>query len=114
MKFARLLLSRMFFCLLISGISMVGYSQSLFTGSFLADSRPDRMMYLALTQTKDSVAGSLIIVTPDNRGSTKSRTLMLQGTTDRDAVTLISTRLLDDSVVINGRKQRDKITQLSL
>lgn len=67
------------------------------------------MMYLALTQTKDSVAGSLIIVTPDNRGSTKSRTLMLQGTTDRDAVTLISTRLLDDSVVINGRKQRDKI-----
>ncbi|MDE2388873.1 MAG: hypothetical protein KGN35_07315 [Betaproteobacteria bacterium] len=108
----KLILHGISFCLLILSNSVTGYSQTLFTGSFLADSRPDRMMYLVLTQTKDSVSGSLIIVTPDNLGNTKSRTLVLQGTTDGDAVTLISTRLLDDSVVISGRKRKDKVMLL--
>lgn len=104
-----MLISRLILCLLISGNSIVGYSQSLFTGSFLADSRPDRMMYLVLTQTKNSVSGSLIIITPNSRGSTKSRALVLQGIADGDAITLTSTRFLDDSIVINGRKQRNTI-----
>lgn len=95
------------YLLTISNLA-VSYGQSLFTGSFLANSRSHEIMYLRLTQTKDSVAGSLIIVTPDSRGSTKSNTLVLRGTVDGNAITLISANLLGDSV-INGRKQREKI-----
>lgn len=96
-----------FYLLMISNLT-ASYGQSLFTGSFLADSRPHKIMHLVLTQTKDSVSGSLIIVMPNGRGSTKSNTLILRGTTDGNAITLISTKFLEDSV-INGRKQREKI-----
>ena len=87
---------------------VASYGQNLFTGTFLADSRPHKIMHLVLTQTKDSVSGSLIIVTPDGRGSTRSDNLVLRGSTDGNAITLISAKLFGDSV-INGRKQREKI-----
>ncbi len=104
----KLVLFGIFFYLLMISNLAASYGQSLFTGSFLADSRPHKIMHLVLTQTKDSVSGSLIIVMPNGRGSTKSNTLILRGTTDGNAITLISTKFLEDSV-INGRKQREKI-----
>lgn len=87
---------------------VASYGQNLFTGTFVADSRPHKIMHLVLTQTKDSVSGSLIIVMSDGRGSTKSDNLVLRGSTDGNAITLISAKLLGDSV-INGRKQGEKI-----
>ena len=79
-----------------------------FTGNFLSDSRPHRLMYLFLTQIKDSISGSLIIVTSNGHGSTKSTNLPLRGTRDGDVITLVSSKLLGN-ILINGRKQKDKV-----
>jgi len=93
-----------FFYLLLACNVVACYGQNTFTGVFTADSRPREMVYLSLTQTEDTVSGSLIMVTPDGYGSTKSDTLPVRGTTDGDAITLTADKLFGD-LVINGRKQ---------
>lgn len=93
-----------FLCFLLVCNIAAGYGQNKFTGIFVADSRPREVVYLGVTQTGDIVSGSLVIVTPDGYGNTKSNTLPLRGTTDGDAITLTAERLFQD-LVINGRKQ---------
>ena len=95
-------------CLLFACNIVTSYGQNTFTNTFIADSRPREMLYLGLTQTNDSVSGSLIIVTPDGNGSTKSNTLSLRGTTDGDSITLIADRILE-KLTINGRKQGERV-----
>lgn len=104
----KITLPGVFFCLSLVCNIVGGYGQNTFTGIFHSDSRPTEMLYLSLTQTGDIVSGSLIIVTPDGNGSTKSNTLPLRGTTDGDAITLTADRLFGD-LVINGRKQGETI-----
>ncbi|WP_367026918.1 hypothetical protein ABZN20_04715 [Methylococcus sp. ANG] len=74
----------------------------------MADFRPEGMMYLILAQTQDVVTGSLMMVTPDAKGGTKSRTLSLQGVTDRSTITLRAKQLFED-ITISGRKQDEQI-----
>jgi hypothetical protein len=95
-------------CLLLVCNIVAGYGQNTFTNTFIADSRPSEMLYLGLTQTKDSVSGSLTIVTPDGKGRTKSNTLSLRGTTDGDSITLIADKLFEN-LAINGRKQGETV-----
>lgn len=89
-------------CLLFSTAS---YSQSRFTGTFMADLKLEGVMFLVLTQTQDSVSGALTIVAPDKKEGTRSHTLSLQGHTDGDTITLTT-----EGPVINGRRQGDNIT----
>lgn len=101
-------LSGVFVFLLLVCNMVSGYGQNTFTGIFKADSRPREIMYLGMTQTGDIVSGSLIIVTSDGDGSTKSSTLPLRGATDGDVITLTANRFFKD-LIINGRKQGERI-----
>lgn len=86
----------------------VSYGQSKFTGTFMADFRPEGMMYLMLTQTQEVVSGSLMVVSPDSKGGTESQTVPLHGVADRDAITMTVKRLFGDSMV-SGRTQGEQI-----
>lgn len=92
------------FCLISILNLLTGCSQNNFTGTFIADSRPHEILYLALIQSKDTVSGSLIIVKPDGNGSIDSDTLPIRGTADRDAITLTADGLFGN-LIINGKKE---------
>ena len=52
------------------------------TGNYVADNRPYEILYLTLTQPGTGLSGSLTIVTPDGKGSTKAKTQEISGIMD--------------------------------
>lgn len=84
------------------------HGTNMFTGGFVADNRPHSIYYLKLTQTRESVSGSLMRVTPNNKGSTQSTIRQLTGTTDGASITLISNQLFE-KLIINGVKDGKSI-----
>ena len=59
-----------------------------FTGTFVADGRPQWLELLSLTQTEQSVSGYLLVAEPDDEGGTKSQMVTVEGAADGSVVTL--------------------------
>lgn len=103
------LLARNMVAVLMAMIPLLASAENRFTGTYMADARPQEMIYLALTQTQDSVAGAMTIVTPDHEGNVESRTLPLRGTADGNTISLVAEQFLND-LAITGRKKGGSIT----
>ena len=59
-----------------------------FTGTFIADGRPQWMALLVLTQTDGGVTGFLTTVEPNGSGSTRSNTIAVDGSSDAQTLSL--------------------------
>lgn len=85
-----------------------------FSGTFMADNRPDSLQFLSLTQSGNTVSGYLLHVRGYWPGGVSGTTFSVQGTVDGDAITLSfsSCGLVIGCAVIGsatGRKSGDTI-----
>lgn len=93
---------------LLTVISLSACVENRFTGTYMANARPQELIYLALTQTQDSIAGAMTIVTPNEKGGVASQTIPIRGTADGSAISLMAERFLNN-LAITGRKNGSSI-----
>lgn len=78
-------------------------AENRFTGTYIADARPGEMMFLALTQTGESVSGVMTIVSPDRSGGLDNQTLEVHGSADGNSINLTAKRFLSN-LLLSGTK----------
>lgn len=93
---------------LLTVISLLACAENRFTGTYMANALPQKIIYLALTQTQDSIAGAMTIVTPNEKGGVASQTIPIHGTVDGSAISLTAERFLNN-LAITGRKKGNSI-----
>lgn len=101
-------LTRNLLAIFLSLIPLLASGENRFAGSFMADVRPEVMIYLALTQTQDFIAGAMTIVIKNQKGTVDSRTVPIRGIADGNAITLMAERFLNN-LSITGRKKGNSI-----
>ena len=99
---------RIFFIVLVMTSPSKAFAENQFTGTYVADARPHELIYLALTQTKDSVAGVMTIVSPDGDGGVSNQTLPVRGTADGGTINLVAERFLS-KLAVSGKKSDELI-----
>ncbi len=93
---------------LMAVIPLLASAENRFTGTYMADVRPQQMIYLALTQTQDFVAGAMTIVTPDQKGGIGNQTVPIRGAADGNSISLMAERFLNN-LAITGHKKGSSI-----
>jgi hypothetical protein len=99
-------LARNLLAAFLSMISLLANAENRFTGTYMTDAHPHKMIYLALTQTQDSVAGAMTIVTPNHKGGVDSQTVPLRGTSDGNSISLIAEQFLNNLAITGQKKGR--------
>ena len=79
------------------------FAESKFTGTYMSNARPHELIHLALTQTQNSIAGAMTMVTPDKEGGLRGQTMVVRGTADGNAISIIAERS-SSNLAITGRK----------
>lgn len=84
------------------------WGDSPFTGQFMADIRPNQLIYISIVQVERSVSGLMIIVTAAQNGKTDKATLSLDGVVDNTSLTLREKRFFGD-YVLTGRREGESL-----
>lgn len=82
--------SRLAIASLLFLVPLISHAFGSISGTYVADNRPREILFLTLTQSGNTLAGSLTIVTPDSNGGTAAGTQDLTGIVDGDHVDLKS------------------------
>lgn len=79
---------------------------AIFTGTYAADSRPRELLFITILQSNEKLSGSLISVTPNDKGGTQSTSGELTGTASGEALVLTSR----GGLILNGKLQDGKLS----
>lgn len=94
---------------LLTVISLCACDVNRITGTYMANARPQQLIYLALTQTQETIDGAMTVVTPNGKGGVASQTIPIRGTADGSAISLMAERFLNN-LAITGQKRGSSIT----
>lgn len=95
-------------CLFLIFLLLSGCSDNQFTGTYMADGRPQQISFLSIVDSNHQIAGTITTIEPTRQGDVESSTNSITGTADGNSISLAIEQFIGKTT-LTGKKISGKI-----